>query len=222
MKSLKAFALVVTVVALATSMPAPAGGPNTASNVYTVGGLAVPGVVTDIVLKSGQTVTVTATGAVCPFSSSFCPGPNGYPAWDTTHSSFGGFPVPGAPAWGLIGRVGAGPWVQVGSGPTTLTGSGALAFAVNDDLLSDNAGSFVVTVSYACKPGWGNGDKNHTHCGPPGLDDKSQQPPKGQAKAKGQSDEPPGNSGDAHSVQGNGGDNGNGNDNGKGNGKHDR
>ena len=42
-------------------------------------------------------------------------------------------------------------------------------FAVNDDLLVDNAGSFTVTVSYSCWPGWGYGDVNHDHCGPPGL-----------------------------------------------------
>jgi hypothetical protein len=59
--------------------------------------------------------------------------------------------------------------VQVGSGPTVLSGTGALVFAVNDDLLVDNAGSFTVTVSYSCWPGWGYGDVNHDHCGPPGL-----------------------------------------------------
>jgi hypothetical protein len=62
--------------------------------------------------------------------------------------------------------------VQVGSGPTTLSGTGELVFAVNDDLFWDNAGSFTVTVSYECWPGWGYGDEKHTHCGPPGLADK--------------------------------------------------
>ena len=56
-------------------------------------------------------------------------------------------------------------------------------FAVNDDLLADNAGSFTVTVSYACWPGSGYGDKNHTHCGPPGLASKAETPagPQGDA-----------------------------------------
>ncbi|MEX2194143.1 MAG: hypothetical protein WD844_02565 [Thermoleophilaceae bacterium] len=88
--------------------------------------------------------------------------------FDTTSSSFGGFVLPGAPAWGLVGRVGSGPWVQVGSGPTLLAGSGDLVFAVNDDLFSDNTGSFTATVSHTCHPGNGHGDKNHYHCGPPG------------------------------------------------------
>jgi hypothetical protein len=169
MRSLKGSALVVAaVVALALAAQAGAAGPTTVSSTYVVSGQSVPGVSTGLVLTSGMTVTVTAGGAVCPFGDGFCPGPNGYLA-DTTSSWFGGFVLQGAPAWGLVGRVGSGPWVQVGSGPTTLAGTGELVFAVNDDLFSDNAGSFTVTVSYSCWPGWGYGDENHTHCGPPGL-----------------------------------------------------
>jgi hypothetical protein len=159
-------ALVAATIALIGAAQAGAG-PITVSNVYTVGGLTVPGVNTGLVLD-GRPVTVTATGGVCPFGDTFCPGPDGYP-WDTTQRAYGGFPLPGAPAWGLVGKVGDGPWVQVGSGPTVLTGTGALVFAVNDDLLTDNAGSFTVTVSNSCWPGWGYGDVNHDHCGPPGL-----------------------------------------------------
>jgi hypothetical protein len=76
--------------------------------------------------------------------------------------------------------------VQVGTGPTTLSGKGELVFAVNDDLFGDNSGGFLVTVSYkepgvtrTCWPGWGYGDDNHEHCGPPG-----------QLKKTGQSSEP--------------------------------
>jgi hypothetical protein len=168
MRRLKGLTLVVVAMALVLAAQGAAAGPATVSNVYTVGGLTVPGVNTGLVLTSGMSVNVTATGAVCPFSG-FCPGPNGYTLWDTSQSSYGGFPLPGAPAWGLVGRVGNGPWAQVGSGPTTLSGTGVLVFAVNDDLLADNTGSFTVTVSYTCYPGWGYGDAHHTHCGPPGL-----------------------------------------------------
>jgi len=175
MKRIKGVALAVVATALAAAAQASAGGP-TSSSVYIVSGLTVPGVSTGLVLRQGQTVTVTATGAVCPYGDSYCPGPGGNAAIDTTSSSFGGYPLPGAPAWGLVGRVGGGPWVQLGSGPTNLSGPGILAFAVNDDLLSDNAGSFTVTVSYACWPGWGYGDRNHTHCGPPGLAAKTETP----------------------------------------------
>jgi hypothetical protein len=172
MKKVSGLATLVAVLALVVAGQAGAAGPTTVTGTYTVGGGSVPGASTGLVLTSGMSVTITAGGAVCPFGNSFCPGPDGYAPWDTTQSSYGGFPLPGAPAWGLVGRVGSGPWVQVGSGPTTLSGTGALEFAVNDDLLVDNAGSFTVTVSYTCWPGWGYGDENHTHCGPPGLDGK--------------------------------------------------
>ena len=85
--------------------------------------------------------------------------------------------------------------MQVGTGPTTLSGTGELAFAVNDDLLVDNAGSFTVTVSYSCWPGWGYGDKNHTHCGPPGLVGKGSPAagngPNGNGKGNGSTDAGP-------------------------------
>lgn len=174
MTILKGFA-VVTTIALALAAQGTAAGPATVSKTYTVGALTVPGVTTGLVLDNGSSVTVTAAGAVCPFGNSIvCVGPDGDPSTDTTQSLYGGFVLPGAPAWGLVGRVGSGPWVQVGSGPTTLSGSGVLEFAVNDDLFVDNTGSFTVTVSYSsvsdsCHPGYGYGDVNHDHSGPPGL-----------------------------------------------------
>ena len=97
---------------------------------------------------------------------------------------------------GQCGRVGSGPWVEVGSGPTPLSGKGELVFAVNDDAYGDNEGYFEVAVSYTttavtrtCWPGWGYGDTNHEHCGPPGLANKP--PPPGQASqpTHGHSDE---------------------------------
>jgi hypothetical protein len=176
MQSFKGVALAVLAIALAAAAQAGAAGHTTVYAVYSVGGLTVPGLTTGLVLQPGQVVTVNASGGVCPFGDTYCPGPDGNAAQDTTNTLFGGFPLPGAPAWGLVGRVGSGPWVQIGQGPTTLTGTGAVAFAVNDDLLGDNAGTFTVTVSYSCWPGWGYGDENHTHCGPPGLAAKVDEP----------------------------------------------
>lgn len=170
MKSLKGVTLAVAATALVVAAYASAGAPTTVSQTYTVGSLTVPGASTGLVLQTGMSVTVTGAGSVCPFGPfGPCNGPNGNPAQNTTVSGFGGFVLPGAPAWGLVARVGSGSWVQVGTGPKTLTGTGQLVFAVNDDLFPDNSGSFTATVSYSCWPGWGYGDKNHTHCGPPGL-----------------------------------------------------
>lgn len=171
MRSFKGMTLVVVATALVAAAHASAGAPTTVSQTYAVGSLTVPGVSTGLVLQAGMSVTVTGAGSVCPFGPfGPCYGPNGNPAQNTTVSGFGGFVLPGAPAWGLVARVGSGSWVQVGTGPKILTGTGQLVFAVNDDLFSDNTGSFTATVSYSCWPGWGYGDKNHTHCGPPGLD----------------------------------------------------
>jgi hypothetical protein len=168
----KTLTLVVAVVGLVLATQGLAAGLSTVTNVYTVGVKTVPGIDTGLVLQNGQSVTVTATGTACPYGTLYCVGPDGNPAVDTTQSSYGGFVLPGAPAWGLVGRVGSGLWVQVGSGPTTLSGTGDLVFAMNDDWFSDNTGSFTVTVSYSngCYPGYGYGDKNHDHSGPPGRD----------------------------------------------------
>lgn len=171
MRSLQGLTLGVVALALFLAASAAAVGPVTVTDTYTVGSATVPGVNTGLVVEAGRPVTVTATGTVCFSFSSLCYGPNGNPAQDTTVSGYGGFVSPGAPAWGLVGRVGAGPWVHVGSGPTTLAGTGVLVFAVNDDLFPDNRGTFSVSVSRSCWPGWGYGDKNHDHCGPPGLVD---------------------------------------------------
>ena len=234
MKTLKGWTAAVAALALALAAQAGAAGPTTVSNTYPVGGLSIPGASTGLVLTGAMTVTVTASGAVCPYAG-FCPGPNGYTLWDTAQSSYGGFPLPGGPAWGLVGRVGNGSWVQIGTGPKKLSGTGELVFAINDDLLSDNTGSFTVTVSYTCWPGWGWGDKNHTHCGPPGLVGKSSPSaanapnggkgngaadtaPNGNGKGHGPVDTAPNGNGNTNGDGNNGNTNGNGNGNANGNG----
>ena len=76
-------------------------------------------------------------------------------------------------------------------------------FAVNDDLFGDNTGDgFMVTVSYkqsgvsrTCWPGWGWGDDNHVHCGPPGLANKPEQ---GSSNEHGKSEEEHGKSEEEH------------------------
>ena len=183
MKMLKCIAVVTTIVLALAAQVGAAGGTTTSD--YTVPSTTdEPGLDTGLVLQKGRSVTVTASETVCP-NTGYCVSPDGTSVVDTTQSNFGGFVLPGAPAYGLVGRVGSGPWVQVGSGPTKLSGAGALVFAVNDDLFGDNWGGFMVTVSYkesgvsrTCWPGWGKGDLNHEHCGPPGLANKP--PPPGQ------------------------------------------
>jgi hypothetical protein len=78
MRISKGLTLVVAATVLAFAASASAAGPPTASHVYTVGSLTVPGVDTGLVLKKGQPVTVTATGIFCP-GTGFCSGPDGTP-----------------------------------------------------------------------------------------------------------------------------------------------
>jgi hypothetical protein len=199
MKILKGVTVVTTVVLALAALGSAAGTVTTSS--YVVEPRTVPGVSTGLVLKKGKPVTVTATGVVCANFTNLCVTPAGDGLVDTDYTGNGGFEQPDAPAYGLIGRVGSGPWVEVGSGPTPLSGKGELVFAVNDDAYGDNTGNFFVAVSYTasavnvtrtCWPGWGYGDTNHEHCGPPGLANKpeqSSQPTQGSSNEHGQSGE---------------------------------
>jgi hypothetical protein len=216
---LNGMTLLGAIGALVVAAQGTAAGPTQLSSVYTVGSLSVPGVDTGLVVMAGRYVTVTATGTVCP-GTGYCLGPDGYPPVDTTHSDYGGFVLPGAPAYGLVGRVGDGPWVQVGSGPTNVSGSGDLVFAVNDDWFPDNTGSFTVTVTYSrgsasqgaasttsCYPGWGHGDANHEHDGPPPKGSSACWPGYGYGDTNHDHSGPPGH--DSASSQGSSGEHGN-------------
>jgi hypothetical protein len=180
MKIFKGLTLVSIIVPVLAAQVSAAGGVTTTD--YTVASTTdEPGLNTGLVLKKGS-VTVTATGTVC-YLGSLCVGPDGDSSIDTTNP---GFVLPDASGIALVGRVGSGPWVQLGSGPTPLSGKGEVVLAVNDIYFPDNSGSFMVTISYkgsgvsrTCWPGWGKGDTNHEHCGPPGLANKP--PPPGQA-----------------------------------------
>jgi hypothetical protein len=191
MKTFSGLTLAATILLVVATQGTAASTATT--SVYIVGALTAPGVNTGLVLKKGHPVTVTATGRVC-IGTGYCGGPDGNSSTNTTQSSF---LLPGAPAYGLVGRVGTGQWVQVGSGPTQLSGRGELVFAVNDDFYGDNTGSFTATVSYTttggasrdCYPGWGYGDANHEHCGPPGLANKPTSPGQSSAETHGSSNE---------------------------------
>jgi hypothetical protein len=145
MRTFQGLTLGCIALALALVATAAAVAPVTITT-FVVSGSAGPGVSTGLVLD-GDAVTVTATGTVCPNAGGVCAEPDGDPAVDTTRSAHGGFPAPGEPAWGLVGRVGTGPWLQVGSGPTTISGTGVVELAVNDDTPSDNAGYYTLSVS---------------------------------------------------------------------------
>ena len=189
------------IILLACAVQASAANPTSTPSLFTVGSTAVPGADTGLMLKKGRAVTVTATGTVCQ-GSGYCTTPDGEPSVDTTSMAFGGFLQPQAPAYGLVARIGSGKWTQVGTGPTKLSGTGDLQFAFNDDWYVDNVGAFVVTVSYSrgsapresapCQPGWGYGDTNHDHTGPPGGTEDACYPGHGYGDKNHEHDGPPG------------------------------
>ncbi|MEU8589000.1 hypothetical protein AB0C59_18655 [Streptomyces sp. NPDC048664] len=93
-------------------------------------------------------VRVTGTGTISIRTDS----PTVFgPAGDSATTAGQGFPLPGVPAYSLIGRIGNGPWRYIGAGPTTLVGRGRLYLAVNDDYYSDNSGAFTAGVA-RCLP----------------------------------------------------------------------
>ena len=59
----------------------------------------------------------------------------------------GGFTLPGASKWSLIGRIGTGAYFYIGSSHTfTATGDGVLELLMNDDIRHDNAGALSVKI----------------------------------------------------------------------------
>ena len=144
----RALALIGATAALVAASHVAAATPTQTSTDYIVGSLGVPGVDTGLVLMKGHRVTVTATGTVCQ-GTGYCTTPAGTSLVDTKDSPYpAGFVLPGAPAYGLVARVGTGSWMQVGTGPVQIKGKGDLVFAFNDDVFADNTGSFTVTVTY--------------------------------------------------------------------------
>ena len=133
MRTLKAWTIVGAVVALVLAAEATGARPG-AGMTFVVGSLTVPGVSTGLVLQDGQQVTVTATGAMCPWGTAYCVGPDGKLPGTRPTAGTAGTCSRARLRGRLVGRVGNGPWVHVGSGPTTLSGTGELVFAANDDL----------------------------------------------------------------------------------------
>lgn len=96
-------------------------------------------------------VTVSATGLI---NASTNPAfgqqenPDGVSTQNAATPAPSTYLAPGLSGWSLLGRIGTtGGWQEVGKGPTTLTGAGELFLAVNDDIYSDNSGSWTATVT---------------------------------------------------------------------------
>lgn len=99
---------------------------------------------TQITLKSGNVVSISATGTVRLGAFAGVGGPDGI-------NGFTGYNrVDGFRHGALLGRIGDGPWFFVGSnGSFTADRNGSLSLIINDGAVSDNEGSFVVEYSLA-------------------------------------------------------------------------
>ena len=119
---------------------------------------------TDIEVREGETITITADGCVqfrtagrCDGERPCLAGPEGtYHYHDDV--AFQRFPIPSAgegpaPCYCLIGRIGDGPAFFVGRAKSWIAqSSGRLWLGVNDFDHSDNAGEFVVSISRPKSP----------------------------------------------------------------------
>jgi hypothetical protein len=99
---------------------------------------------TGLTVRRGERVTFNASGDIDIMSGAgMSAGPAG-----TTAVSAGRYPVQGASAGALIGRVGNGRPFLIGSNtqPIVMTDNGRLFLGINDNAFDDNSGAFTVSI----------------------------------------------------------------------------
>ncbi len=104
---------------------------------------------TGLDLTPGTNIRMTASGVVTGMVGDGDPAgtPWGACSNQVGNSPHGNVVVPGLPCWSLIGRFGDNAPFEVGDGVGTVVESGTLFLGVNDNLYSDNVGSWSVNVS---------------------------------------------------------------------------
>ena len=123
----------------AVAAPIPAGAINVPANQGWTN--------TGIPVLRGQQISFNAQGdiMISPTASS---GPDGSPAVTSPNVRY---PLQGVPAGALIGRVGNSAPFPIGRNtqPITMPANGPLMLGINDDILTDNSGSYSVSLSRA-------------------------------------------------------------------------
>lgn len=116
---------------------------------------------TGVALKSGDTITIRATGRIrfgsAPIDRVAPAGIARGPICQRVNTRAGhsakAFPDATADCWSLIGKVGTGPVFAVGAGTTVkVTSKGELLLGVNDNFLGDNKGTWSVVVVVTATP----------------------------------------------------------------------
>ncbi|MFN8508335.1 MAG: hypothetical protein U0547_12335 [Dehalococcoidia bacterium] len=104
---------------------------------------------TAIDISAGSTLSVTASGLIYNSGSGVGVDPSGRTSPNQVPGTqCGGFLVPDAGCWSLVGRIGQGPAFPVGMHTTiTAAAAGRLYLSVNDDYFGDNSGAWQATIS---------------------------------------------------------------------------
>jgi len=125
-----------------------AATPQMLCGIHSVGVLESLSVVgTDVFLASGQGIQVTASGLALATS---LPPTFSYPNGNTSVPTSSAFPLPSAPAYSLIARIGAGPWTYVGLGATIANNgapTGELQLRLNDPTPNNGYGGFTANFT---------------------------------------------------------------------------
>lgn len=100
---------------------------------------------TNIVVRRGDRVQFSAEGQI---QLSADTGDKAAAAGSVTGRKAPNAPAPQLPAGALIGRIGGGVPFGIGNqaGPLPMSAEGALWLGINDDVVADNQGEFIVTV----------------------------------------------------------------------------
>jgi hypothetical protein len=108
---------------------------------------------TGVTVKTGEKVTIKATGIVNFGPTSIdhmAPGGRPLSACTGTAGPGGGFTAPALNCWSLIGRIGTEAPFEVGSATTfRATSDGALRLGLNDNEFQDNRGAWTATIVIA-------------------------------------------------------------------------
>jgi hypothetical protein len=148
-----AVALVAAGLGTVAAIAAPGRTPRTTTNVTVASTQAFTD--TGIALTSGETFSVSASGTVRWRRNGPLVGPAGYAFTNSVcagnqYGDSTGFTVTGLHCYSLIGRIGStGVIFYVGPSGFSLTSpvAGELYLGFNDDLYTDNTGSFSATVT---------------------------------------------------------------------------
>jgi hypothetical protein len=81
--------------------------------------------------------------------------------------------APCKPGWGYgdQNHCHAGPPGLAGATTSSTDSSSTSSSSTSSTSVSSTSSSSTTSTTVPCKPGWGYGDKNHCHSGPPGLND---------------------------------------------------